>query len=64
MQRSYLVKAPVNFADFGFFVKVGDILTHDTSNANKLTVWRNGEAVQDRRSRRPWDLQRSSKQDS
>lgn len=45
MQRSYLVKSPVNFADFGFFVKVGDILVHNTSNANQMTVYRNGEAV-------------------
>lgn len=45
MQRSYLVKSPVHFADFGFFVKVGDILVHDVSNANKLTVYRNGEIV-------------------
>ena len=45
MQRSYLVKSPVHFADYGFFVKVGDILVHDTSNANRLTVYRNGEVV-------------------
>ena len=45
MQRSYLVKSPVHFADFGFFVKVGDILVHDTSNANRLTVYRNGEVI-------------------
>jgi outer membrane biosynthesis protein TonB len=45
MQRSYLVKSPVHFADFGFFVKVGDILVHDTANANKLTVYRNGGVV-------------------
>src|SRR5271168_765721 len=45
MQRSYLVKSPVHFADFGFFVKIGDILVHDTSNSNRLTVYRNGEVV-------------------
>lgn len=45
MQKSYLVKSPVNFADFGFFVKVGDILVHNPSHANQLTVYRNGEAV-------------------
>src|ERR1700688_4256155 len=45
MQRSYLVKSPVHFADFGFFVKAGDILVHDTSNSNRLTVYRNGEVV-------------------
>src|SRR5271154_3613341 len=45
MQRSYLVKSSVNFADFGFFVKVGDILVHDPANSNKLTVYRNGAIV-------------------
>ena len=45
MQRSYLVKSSVNFADFGFFVKVGDILVHDMANGNKLTVYRNGAVV-------------------
>ena len=45
MQRSYLVKSPVHFADYGFFVKVGDILVHDTSNSNRLTVYRGGEVV-------------------
>ena len=45
MQKSYLVKSPVHFADFGFFVKIGDVLVHDTSNSNRLTVYRNGEMV-------------------
>src|ERR1035437_2185007 len=45
MQKSYLVKSPVHFADFGFFVKVGDILVHDAANNNRLTVYRNGEVV-------------------
>lgn len=43
MTRSYLVKSPVHFADFSFFVKVGDILVHDTANGNRMTVYRNGE---------------------
>ena len=47
MQRSYLVKSSVNFADHGFFVKVGDILVHDPANNNKLTVYRNGAIVKD-----------------
>ncbi len=47
MQRSFLVKSSVNFADFGFFVKVGDILVHDPSNNNKLTVYRNGTVIRD-----------------
>jgi hypothetical protein len=45
MQKSYIVKRPVNFADYNFFVKVGDILVHDTQNNNRLTVYRNGEIV-------------------
>jgi hypothetical protein len=45
LQKSYVVKSPINFADFGFFVRVGDILVHDTANHNRLTVYRNGEIV-------------------
>jgi hypothetical protein len=45
LQKSYVVKSPINFADFGFFVRVGDILVHDTANQNRLTVYRNGEIV-------------------
>lgn len=45
MIKSYLVKSPVHFADSGFFVKVGDILVHDASGGNRLTVYRNGEVV-------------------
>ena len=45
MQRSYVVKSPINFANFSFFVKIGDILVHDPANVNKLTVYRNGEIV-------------------
>lgn len=43
MQKSFVVKSPINFVDFGFFVRVGDILVHDTANGNRLTVYRNGE---------------------
>ena len=45
MQRSYVVRRAVNYADFNFFIKAGDILVHDASNANKLTVYRGGEIV-------------------
>ena len=45
MSKSYLVKSSVNFADFGFFVKAGDILVHNPSNSNQLTVYRNGQVV-------------------
>ena len=45
MTKSYVVKSPINFANFGFFVRVGDILVHDTANGNKLTVYLNGEIV-------------------
>lgn len=43
MQKSFVVKSPINFVDFGFFVRIGDILVHDTANNNRLTVYRNGE---------------------
>jgi hypothetical protein len=45
LQKSFVVKSPINFSDFGFFVRVGDILVHDTANQNRLTVYRNGEIV-------------------
>lgn len=45
MSKSYLVKSSVNFADFGFFVKAGDILVHNPANSNQLTVYRNGQVV-------------------
>lgn len=45
MSKSYLVKSSVNFADFGFFVKAGDILVHNPTNSNQLTVYRNGQVV-------------------
>ena len=45
MQKSFIVKAPINFANFGFFVRVGDILVHDPVNGNKLIVYRGGEIV-------------------
>jgi len=45
LQKSFVVKSSINFANFGFFVHVGDILVHDTANGNKLTVYRNGEIV-------------------
>jgi hypothetical protein len=45
VQKSFVVKSSINFANFGFFVRVGDILVHDTANGNKLTVYRNGEIV-------------------
>jgi hypothetical protein len=45
LQKSYIVKSPINFANFGFFVRVGDILVHDPVNGNKLIVYRGGEIV-------------------
>jgi hypothetical protein len=45
LQKSYLVKSPINFADFGFFVRIGDLLVHDPLNHDKLTVYRNGEII-------------------
>jgi hypothetical protein len=45
VQKTYVALTPVNFADHDFFVRVGDILVHDISNNNRLTVYRNGEIV-------------------
>lgn len=45
MQKSYVVKSPINFANFSFFVRVGDILVHDPANGNRLTVYRGGDIV-------------------
>jgi len=45
MQRSYIVRRAVNYADFNFFIKAGDILVHDPSNGNRLAVYRGGEIV-------------------
>jgi hypothetical protein len=45
LQKSFVVKSPINFANFAFFVRVGDILVHDTANGNRLTVYRGGEIV-------------------
>lgn len=45
LTKSYVVKSSINFANFGFFVRVGDILVHDTANGNRLTVYRGGEIV-------------------
>jgi hypothetical protein len=45
MQRSFVVKSSVNFANYAFFVRTGDLLVHDTANGNRLTVYRGGEVV-------------------
>jgi hypothetical protein len=45
MQKSYVVKSTINFIDFNFYVRPGDLLVHDTANHNRLTVYRNGQIV-------------------
>ena len=42
MQKSYVAKTTINFVDYGFYVRPGDVLVHDTSN-HRLTVQRNGQ---------------------
>jgi hypothetical protein len=43
-QRSYLVKQSVDFGQTAkFLIRPGDILTFDSQNQNKVTVYRNGE---------------------
>lgn len=45
MQKSFVAKTTINFVDFEFYVRPGDLLVHDTSNHNRLTVYRNGQIV-------------------
>lgn len=45
MQKSYIAKTTINFVDFEFYVRSGDLLVHDTANQNRLTVYRNGQIV-------------------
>lgn len=45
MQKSYVAKTTINFVDFEFYVRSGDLLVHDTANQNRLTVYRNGQIV-------------------
>ena len=43
--RSYVAKTVINFLDFEFYIRPGDLLVHDTANHNRLTVYRNGQIV-------------------
>lgn len=45
MQKSYFAKTTINFVDFEFYVRPGDLLVHDPANQNRLTVYRNGQIV-------------------
>ncbi len=45
MQKSYLAITTINFVDFNFYVRPGDLLVHDLGNHNRLTVYRNGQIV-------------------
>jgi hypothetical protein len=43
LQKSYLAKTTINFLDYAFYVRPGDLLVHDTANHNRLTIYRNGQ---------------------
>ena len=46
MQKSYLVKQSVDFGQTSkFLIRPGDILVYDSSNQNKVTVYRGGEIM-------------------
>lgn len=45
MIKSYVAKTTINFVDFEFYIRPGDLLVHDSSNHNRLTVYRNGQIV-------------------
>ena len=41
--KSYIAKTTINFVEFEFYVRAGDLLVHETANQNRLTVYRNGQ---------------------
>ena len=43
--KSYVAKSTINFVDFEFYIRPGDLLVHDTANHNRMTVYRNGQIV-------------------
>lgn len=43
--KSYVAKTTINFVDFEFYIRPGDLLVHDSANHNRLTVYRNGQIV-------------------
>ena len=43
--KSYIAKTTINFVDFEFYIRPGDLLVHDSANHNRLTVYRNGQIV-------------------
>jgi hypothetical protein len=46
MQKSFLVKSAMNFGStVNFIIRAGDILVYDSSNQNKITVYRNGDII-------------------
>lgn len=46
MQKSYLCKQAMNFGNaVNFIIRAGDILVYDSSNQNKITVYRNGDII-------------------
>ena len=45
MQKSYVSRTTINFVDFEFYIRPGDLLVHDSANHNRLTVYRSGQIV-------------------
>jgi hypothetical protein len=43
--QSYIAKTTINFVDFEFYVRPGDLLVHDSANHNRMTVYRNGQII-------------------
>ena len=41
--KSYIARTTINFVEFEFYIRAGDLLVHDTANQNRLTVYRNGQ---------------------
>ena len=44
MLKSFIARTTINFVDFEFYVRPGDVLVYDTTN-HRLTAYRNGQIV-------------------
>jgi uncharacterized protein YfaT (DUF1175 family) len=45
MTKSYLVKATVNFEEYDFYARPGDVIVYHPDNDDKLVVYREGQIV-------------------
>ena len=43
--KSYIASTTINFEGSKFYVRPGDMLTHDAQHGNSLAVYRNGQLV-------------------